>query len=85
MAAPVYGPTKPDQFGHHLRGTQLAWMAKESSQGLTMMTAVPPLPGACDTSRQDEEIKRLKAENRRLRDDVAILKAATSFLASMPS
>jgi len=26
-----------------------------------------------------EEIKRLKAENRRLREDVAILKAATSF------
>ena len=26
-----------------------------------------------------EEIRRLKAENRRLREDVAILKAATSF------
>jgi len=31
------------------------------------------------TSAELEEIKRLKAENRRLREDVAILKAATSF------
>jgi transposase len=31
------------------------------------------------TSRELEEIKRVKAENRRLREDVAILKAATSF------
>jgi transposase-like protein len=31
------------------------------------------------TSAEHEEIKRLKAENRRLREDLAILKAATSF------
>ena len=31
------------------------------------------------SSQELEEIKRLKAENRRLREDVAILKAATSF------
>ncbi len=31
------------------------------------------------TSEENEEIKRLKAENRRLREDVAILKAATTF------
>lgn len=31
------------------------------------------------TSQELEEIRRLKAENRRLREDVAILKAATSF------
>ena len=31
------------------------------------------------TSEENEEIKRLKAENRRLREDVAILKAATIF------
>ncbi len=31
------------------------------------------------TSEEHAEIKRLKAENRRLRDDVAILKAATTF------
>jgi len=34
-------------------------------------------PGA--TSEELAEIKALKAENRRLREDVAILKAATSF------
>lgn len=33
------------------------------------------------TSQEHEEIKRLKAENRRLREDVAILRAATSFFA----
>lgn len=33
------------------------------------------------SSEENEEIKRLKAENRRLRDDVAILKAATTFFA----
>ena len=31
------------------------------------------------TSEENEEIKRLRAENRRLREDVAILKAATTF------
>ena len=33
------------------------------------------------TSAEHAEIKRLKAENRRLREDVEILKAATSFFA----
>lgn len=36
------------------------------------------------TSQENEQIKQLKAENRRLREDVAILKAATSFFVSMP-
>lgn len=33
------------------------------------------------TTEEAAEIKRLKAENRRLREDVAILKAATTFFA----
>jgi transposase len=33
------------------------------------------------TSDEQAEIKKLKAENRRLREDVEILKAATSFFA----
>ncbi|GAA3676775.1 transposase [Yimella lutea] len=33
------------------------------------------------TSQESEEVKRLRAENRRLREDVAILKAATTFFA----
>jgi len=37
------------------------------------------------TSQESEEIRRLKAENRRLREDVAILKAAATFFASIPS
>jgi transposase len=37
------------------------------------------------TSEESEEIRRLKAENRRLREDVAILKAAATFFASIPS
>jgi transposase len=35
------------------------------------------------TSVEQAEIKRLKAENRRLREDVDILRAATTFFASM--
>lgn len=33
------------------------------------------------SSEEHAEIKRLKAENRRLREDVAILRAATTFFA----
>lgn len=33
------------------------------------------------TSEEAAEVKRLKAENKRLREDVAILKAATTFFA----
>jgi transposase len=33
------------------------------------------------TSKESAEVKKLKAENRQLREDVAILKAATTFFA----
>jgi transposase-like protein len=33
------------------------------------------------TSSENAEIRRLKAENRQLREDVAILRAATTFFA----
>lgn len=33
------------------------------------------------TSKESAEVKKLKAENRRLREDVAILRAATTFFA----
>jgi transposase len=33
------------------------------------------------TSEESAEIKKLKAENRQLREDVAVLKAATTFFA----
>ncbi len=33
------------------------------------------------TTKESAEVKRLKAENRQLREDVAILKAATTFFA----
>ena len=33
------------------------------------------------STAESEEIRKLKAENRRLREDVAILRAATSFFA----
>lgn len=33
------------------------------------------------TSSESEQIRKLKAENRRLREDVAVLKAATTFFA----
>jgi transposase len=34
-----------------------------------------------DTSEESAELKKLKAENRQLREDVAILKAAANFFA----
>ena len=34
-----------------------------------------------ETSEEHAEIRRLSTENKRLRDDVAVLKAATTFLA----
>lgn len=37
------------------------------------------------STQDSEEIRRLKTENRRLREDVAILKAAATFFASIPS
>lgn len=37
------------------------------------------------STRESAEIKRLKAENRQLREHVEILKAATTFFASMPT
>lgn len=33
------------------------------------------------TSEESDEIQKLKAENKRLREDVAVLKAATTFFA----
>ena len=35
------------------------------------------------TIEENEEIRRLRAENRRLREDVAILKAATIFFGEL--
>jgi len=40
-----------------------------------------PANGEGHTSTELAEIKRLKAENKRLRVDVAVLKAATTFFA----
>lgn len=36
------------------------------------------------SSEEHAEIRKLEAENRRLREDVEILRAATTFFASMP-
>ncbi|MFF5145306.1 hypothetical protein ACFY6U_37270 [Streptomyces sp. NPDC013157] len=45
------------------------WVAQAESDG-------GEAPGVAE---ENEEIRRLRAENRRLREDVAILKAATTF------
>jgi len=54
-------------------------VGKESVRRWTLQAQVDAgqRPGA--STGDLEEVKRLKAENRRLREDVAILKAATSF------
>ena len=54
-------------------------MARESVRRWVTQAEVDAGDRPGVTSAENEEIKRLKAENRRLREDVAILKAATSF------
>lgn len=51
----------------------------ESVRRWTVQAQVDAGQRAGVTSSESEEIKRLRAENRRLREDVAILKAATTF------
>ncbi|MDR6558973.1 transposase-like protein [Arthrobacter pascens] len=46
------------------------WVARDEVDG-------GEAPGV--TIEENEELRRLRAENRRLREDVAILKAATTF------
>lgn len=51
----------------------------ESLRGWVMQADIDAGDREGQTSNENTEIRRLKAENRRLRDDVAILKAATTF------
>ena len=54
-------------------------MGKESVRRWVVQSEVDAGRREGLTSAESEEVKRLKTENRRLREDVAILKAATSF------
>jgi len=56
-------------------------VGKESVRRWVLQAQVDAGARAGLTTPENEEIKRLKAENRRLREDVAILKAATTFFA----
>ena len=56
-------------------------VARESVRRWVIQSQVDDGQRACATTEELAEIKRLKAENRRLREDVAILKAATTFFA----
>lgn len=51
----------------------------ESLRGWVVQADIDAGDREGQTSNENAEIRRLKAENRRLRDDVAILKAATTF------
>lgn len=59
-------------------------VARETVRRWTLQAEVDAGRRDGTTSEELAEIKRLKSENRRLREDVAILKAATTFFASMP-
>ena len=61
-------------------GNQLG-IGKETVHGWVRRAQVDAGERAGVTTEELEEIKRLKAENRRLREDVSILKAATTFFA----
>jgi transposase-like protein len=56
-------------------------VGKESLRRWVVQADVDAGARAGVSSEELAEIKKLKAENRRLREDVAILKAATSFFA----
>ena len=56
-------------------------MGKESLRRWVIQAQVDTGERGGVTTNEQSEIKRLKAENRRLREDVAILRAATSFFA----
>ena len=58
-------------------------VGKESLRRWVAQAEVDAGDRAGATSEEQAEIKTLKAENRRLREDVAILKAATSSFVSM--
>ena len=58
-------------------------VGKESLRRWVAQAEVDAGDRAGATSEEQAEIKKLKAENRRLREDVAILKAATSSFVSM--
>ncbi len=56
-------------------------VGKESVRRWVIQAQVDRGTRAGVSTEESEEIKRLKGENRRLREDVAILRAATSFFA----
>lgn len=56
-------------------------VGKETLRGWARQAQVDAGTHPGVTSEELEEIKRLKAENRRLPEDVAILQAATTFFA----
>ena len=56
-------------------------LGKETVRRWVVQAEVDDGARAGTPSKESAEIKRLKAENRRLRDDVEILRAATTFFA----
>lgn len=71
----------------HGRGSgrgEAAWVGKESVPRWVIQAQVDTGERDGVTTEEQAEVKKMKAESRRLREDVAILRAATTFLASMP-
>ena len=60
-------------------------VGKESVRRWVIQSQVDSGQRAGASSEELAEIKALKAENRRLREDVEILRGATTFFVSMPS
>lgn len=59
-------------------------VGKESVRRWVLQSQIDDGQRSGTTTEGSAEIRRLKAENNRLREDNAILKAATVFFASMP-
>lgn len=60
-------------------------VAQESVRRWVRRAEIDAGANAGVSTKESAEIKRLKAENRQLREHVEILKATTTFFASMPT
>ena len=84
-AVRMYAEVRPDQetdWGAMARVAELLGVSTaETVRKWVRQAEIDAGDRGGQTSEEHAEIRRLKAENKRLREDVAILRAATTFFA----
>lgn len=76
-----HGSEYPSQFAACQAVARQVGVGKETVRRWVVQAEIDRGARSGVSSEEQAEIKQLKAENRRLREDVAILKAAASFFA----